>query len=117
MADLLFVYGTLRPGHAPREIAHVVDQLTLVGEGTVRGHRYELGDYPGIVLDNEGPAVTGVLLSLPPDPAILAQLDDYEGFIPAHPEASLFRRMMTTVIETETGAATTCWVYVYNRPL
>jgi gamma-glutamylcyclotransferase (GGCT)/AIG2-like uncharacterized protein YtfP len=114
MPDLLFVYGTLRPGHAPREIAHLVDQLTLIGAGSVRAHLHDLGAYPGITLDDAAPAVPGVILSLPPDEALLAQLDDYEGYIPAHPEASLFRRVRTTVTLTD-GTLATCWVYVYNR--
>jgi len=116
MANSLFVYGTLRPGHAPREIAHIVDQLTLIGDGTVRARLYDLGAYPGIILDEQAPAIPGVVLSLPPNEALLAQLDAYEGFISTHPEASLFRRVLTTVTLAD-GTLTTCWVYVYNRPL
>jgi gamma-glutamylcyclotransferase (GGCT)/AIG2-like uncharacterized protein YtfP len=114
MADRLFVYGTLRPGHAPSEIAHVVDQLTLIGEGTVHARLLDLGAYPGIILDEAAPDVPGVILSLPPDPAILAQLDAYEGFYPNAPEISLFRRVLTTVTLTNKSTLI-CWVYVYNR--
>jgi gamma-glutamylcyclotransferase (GGCT)/AIG2-like uncharacterized protein YtfP len=110
----LFVYGTLRPGHTPQEIAHIVDQLTLIGEATVRAHLHDLGAYPGIVLDDAAAEVPGIILALPDDDSVLAALDAYEGFIPAHPEASLFRRVATTVTRTD-GSPLTCWVYVYNR--
>jgi gamma-glutamylcyclotransferase (GGCT)/AIG2-like uncharacterized protein YtfP len=114
--ELLFVYGTLRPGRAPAEIAALVDRLTPAGEATVRAHLHDLGAYPGIVLDANADEVPGVLLALPADPDILAQLDAYEGFIPAHPEISLFRRVKTTAIRPS-GEANECWVYIYNRPL
>jgi gamma-glutamylcyclotransferase (GGCT)/AIG2-like uncharacterized protein YtfP len=113
---VLFVYGTLRPGHAPREIAHVVDRLTLIGEGTVRARLYYFGDYPGIVLDDAAAKVPGILLALPDDDSVLAALDAYEGFIPTHPEANLFRRVLTTVMCND-GSPQTCWVYVYNQPV
>jgi gamma-glutamylcyclotransferase (GGCT)/AIG2-like uncharacterized protein YtfP len=114
--ELLFVYGTLRPGSAPTEIAAIVARLTPVGEATVRGRLHDLGAYPGIVLDDDADEVSGVLLALPQDPDILAQLDAYEGFIPAHPEISLFRRVKTTATRPN-GEPAPCWVYIYNRPL
>jgi gamma-glutamylcyclotransferase (GGCT)/AIG2-like uncharacterized protein YtfP len=114
--ELLFVYGTLRPGRAPAEIAAIVDLLTPVGEATVRAKLHDLGAYPGIILDDHADDVPGVLLALPADPDILAQLDAYEGYIPAHPEISLFRRVKTTATCTN-GELTECWVYIYNRPL
>ena len=60
----LFVYGTLRPGHAN---AHILENIG--GEwlpGYVTGTFYERGwgaaaDFPGIVLDNQGPRVEGYL--------------------------------------------------------
>jgi len=118
--QLLFVYGTLRPGRAPAEIAAIVDRLTPVGEATVRAHLHDLGAYPGIVLpdenDDHADEVPGILLALPEDPDVLAQLDAYEGYIPAHPEISLFQRVQTTATHIS-GEPTHCWVYIYNRPL
>jgi gamma-glutamylcyclotransferase (GGCT)/AIG2-like uncharacterized protein YtfP len=114
--ELLFVYGTLRPGRAPAEIAAIVDLLTLVGEATLRGRLHDFGAYPGIVLDANADDVPGVLLALPEDPNVLARLDAYEGFMPAHPEISLFRRVKTAATRTG-GEPTPCWVYLYNRPL
>jgi gamma-glutamylcyclotransferase (GGCT)/AIG2-like uncharacterized protein YtfP len=112
--QILFVYGTLRPGHAPREIAAAVDQCTVIGIGTVRAHLYDLGNYPGIALDDTAPAVPGIILQLPEDATVLTQLDAYEGFYPNDPATSLFLRVTTTVTLAD-GSTTTCWVYVYNR--
>lgn len=60
----LFVYGTLRPG---RSNAHILENIG--GEwlaGYVTGTFYEKGwgaaaDFPGIVLDSQGPRVEGYL--------------------------------------------------------
>ena len=51
MSDYLFVYGTLQPGFAPGEIAEAAVKLQAVGRGFVFGEFFELGGYPGAVLD------------------------------------------------------------------
>jgi gamma-glutamylcyclotransferase (GGCT)/AIG2-like uncharacterized protein YtfP len=51
MSDFLFTYGTLQPGDAPDEIASTLARLRPVGKGFVHGVLYDLGDYPGAVLD------------------------------------------------------------------
>jgi hypothetical protein len=53
MSDYLFVYGTLQPGVAPREIADAVEELKVIGNATVRGVLYDLGEFPGAVLNPE----------------------------------------------------------------
>ena len=50
MPQHLFVYGTLHPDRAPAEIAHAVRHLREIGPATLRGTRYDLGDYPGVVI-------------------------------------------------------------------
>ena len=55
MSKYLFSYGTLRCGHAPEEIAPVVERLRPAGTGFVLGQLYDLGEYPGIVLDSRSP--------------------------------------------------------------
>jgi len=116
MENRLFVYGTLRPGHAPAEIADVVAAFKPVGKGTIQGKLYDFGDYPGAVLDHETSEVHGEVFDLPDDPDALARLDAYEEFHPRNPEGSLFRRVRTTVTLLN-GSSETCWVYVYNRDL
>jgi gamma-glutamylcyclotransferase (GGCT)/AIG2-like uncharacterized protein YtfP len=116
LSNLLFVYGTLRPDHAPSEIADAVRWLIQIGPGTIRARLYDLGAYPGVVLDESGSGrVDGEVFALP-DAATLARLDAYEDYRPHDPEGSLFLRVKTTVT-MQTGAREDCWVYVYNGEL
>ena len=115
MSQYLFVYGTLRPGHAPDEIASVVGTLRRVGRGHLRGKLYDLGDYPGAVLDpSSGTEIAGEVFALPDNPAALSQLDAYEGYDPGMPDGSLFVRKRRDVTLTD-GRKLDCWVYIYNR--
>src|SRR5579862_1521398 len=89
----LFVYGTLSPRHAPPEIAATVRRLRPVGAASVRGRLYDLGEYPGAVLNkNSRSVIRGEVFELPGDQNTLTSLDDYEGFEPAKPGSSLFVR-------------------------
>lgn len=115
MSEYLFVYGTLRPEVAPPEVADAVHQLRPVGAASVRGHLYDLGEYPGAILDaSANTTIAGELFELPDDQAILAALDDYEGFDCNDPEASLFVRIKCLVTLSD-GRKLESWIYVYNR--
>ncbi|NIF31210.1 gamma-glutamylcyclotransferase [Enterobacter sp. Cy-643] len=80
--ESLFVYGTLRPGH---ENAHIMENIG--GEwlpGYVRGTFYERGwgaaaDFPGIVLDKNGPEVHGYLFLSQNLSEHWAMLDEFEA--------------------------------------
>lgn len=113
MPDPLFVYGTLVPGLAPPAMRDVVAALRPLGSAAVRGRLYDLGDYPGLLLDPAADLVAGQVLQLPDDPAAWLRLDAYEGFVPDDPGRSLFRRVRCRA-EFEAGGALECWVYVYN---
>ncbi len=115
MPDYLFTYGTLQPGHAPAAIASAAAQLQPIGEGHVHGTLYDLGRYPGAVLEeNSERKVYGTVYALPGDPTILTRLDDYEECIPNAPALSEYLRILHPV-ELATGEMLACWVYVYNR--
>jgi gamma-glutamylcyclotransferase (GGCT)/AIG2-like uncharacterized protein YtfP len=91
----------------------VVGQMKLIGPATVRGRLYDLGEYPGLVLEQGAAVVKGQLLQIP-NQQILEQLDRYEACpLPDSPQG-LFRRVKTTASEYS-GQASVCWVYVYNR--
>ena len=118
-AHPLFVYGTLRPGLAPAEIAPVVAELHPIGEGHLHGTLYHLGHYPGLVLTPATNQVHGLVFQFPSDPelaaSLLAQLDLYEGFYPNSPADSLFVRVLHPVT-LATGELLDCWVYLFNQP-
>lgn len=114
-AQYLFVYGTLQPGRAPAEIAPIVRRLRTVGDGFVRGHLYDLGEYPGVVLDETGEEIPGKIFRLPEEPEVLKRLDEYEEFDAAQPEGSLFVRKECPVTRRNGNKNLICWVYVYNQ--
>jgi len=111
--EFLFAYGTLQPGKAPGEIAAVVDQFVLVGEGWVRGVLYDLGEYPGAVADALGDGRVYGRVFRVPDGA-LGALDLYEGYSEGF-EDSLFvrRRVLVSMMD---GGSVGSWVYWYNLP-
>ncbi len=112
----LFVYGTLLPGLAPPIIADVVNQLRVIGDATVPGNLYDLGDYPGCTIDeNCNSLIHGKLLEIP-DPAAIKRLDDYECCVAHDTAGSLFLRK-TCQAELPDGRSILAWVYVYNRDL
>ena len=113
--EYLFLYGTLKPDGADREIADIVSQLRSVGRGYVAGKLYDLGDYPGVVIDHSSTSsVKGLLVEMPSDEAVLSALDKYEEFDPSNPRDSLFVRTKTRVRLTD-GRSVKGWIYVYNR--
>jgi gamma-glutamylcyclotransferase (GGCT)/AIG2-like uncharacterized protein YtfP len=115
MSEFLFAYGTLRPGLAPETMAVVVGRLLPVGEGRVGGVLYDLGKFPGAVLDAASSGrIVGTVYRLPEDGETLRALDAYEGFEPDCVEASLFVRVKSAV-EMADGVTVPCWIYVYNR--
>jgi gamma-glutamylcyclotransferase (GGCT)/AIG2-like uncharacterized protein YtfP len=117
MADLLFVYGTLHPDRAPASILPTVRLLTPVGSATVQGTLYQFAGYPGLLIPGPSPReISGELFALPPDPTVLASLDEYEDFRPRDPAASLFLRVETRATRSD-GSLLRCWVYIYNRSI
>ncbi|HYH84697.1 MAG TPA: gamma-glutamylcyclotransferase family protein [Pyrinomonadaceae bacterium] len=115
MKEYIFIYGTLLPEYAPDEIAGIVRQLRRVGSGCVRGRLYDLGNYPGVILDaSSRTKVRGHLFALPDGKRVLRALDSYEDFKPDDVKNSLFVRKRTTAT-LDDGRKVECWVYVYNR--
>ena len=112
----LFVYGTLHPDRAPRQLQHVVAQFQRIGRGTITGQLLDLGEYPGVITHGRQNVVEGTLFALPDDPSLWRELDAYEGFEPSDIPASLFRREQITVTMDD-GSEQEHWIYLYNQPI
>jgi len=117
MPERLFVYGTLHPDRAPKEVSDIVRRFRHLGHGTIRGVRYEFSDFPAVVLNARSKQqVPGEVFALPAGASALKRLDAYEEFVPGDPTRSLFNRTKTSVT-LEDGTQQECWVYAYNGPI
>jgi gamma-glutamylcyclotransferase (GGCT)/AIG2-like uncharacterized protein YtfP len=106
----LFLYGTLLPELAPRELGHYVQRLRDRGQAFVPGRLYDVGPFPGAVVDpTANSQIQGRLFELPDDPAVLEALDYYE-------DDKLFTRTAADVTPVDEGSVA-AWVYVYNQEL
>ncbi|MGB6742188.1 MAG: gamma-glutamylcyclotransferase family protein [Terracidiphilus sp.] len=115
MAEYLFLYGTLQPGHAPAAIASAAARLRPTGEGHVHGTLYDFGHYPGAILDaSTQRKIFGSVYELPDDPDVLRRLDDYEELNPDAPQLGQYLRVLHPVT-LSTGETMNCWIYIYNR--
>ena len=113
--EYLFLYGTLLADRAPDEVVWALKALRRLGPAYVPGRLYELGEYPGAVVDySANTSIHGELLELPSDKAILDALDRYEEFDPSRPQKSLFIRKKAK-IKLANGRNVEGWMYVYNR--
>lgn len=93
MKHKVAVYGTLRPGSFPVVV--------------IPGRIYDLGSYPGLVLDGSvSPGVSVEIIEV--DDRKLGQLDRYEGYDSNRPETSLYLRE-----EVDFGNGP-FFVYTYN---
>jgi gamma-glutamylcyclotransferase (GGCT)/AIG2-like uncharacterized protein YtfP len=109
----LFAYGTLLGGLRPAAIARDAERLAVLGPATVRGRLYDLGEYPGLVLDPAANEVHGTIFTVPDD-RVLAALDAYEGFASNDRRRSLFVRTRVAAM-LDDGGVRDCFVYVYGR--
>jgi gamma-glutamylcyclotransferase (GGCT)/AIG2-like uncharacterized protein YtfP len=115
MREYLFLYGTLIPSQVSDEMAEVIRPLQRIGSAYVRGRLYDLGEYPGAILDSSADTkVKGEVFEITNKQDVLASLDSYEEFNPADLEGSLFVRTESPVTLPD-GRKLNCWVYVYNR--
>jgi gamma-glutamylcyclotransferase (GGCT)/AIG2-like uncharacterized protein YtfP len=115
MSDYLFAYGTLQAAYAAEEIRPLMARLRSMGEASVRGVLYDLGDYPGAVLDpSSASKVFGTVFELPDCEETLAELDRYEEFDPNARADSLFVRVREPVA-LQSGEVAMSWIYVYQR--
>jgi len=91
LTDLVFFYGTLMSGFKRPGRSRIDPVLQPEGRGSIHGTLFDLGIYPAAIPSTEGRVWGEVHRMLDPD-AVLAELDEIEGFRASQPEASLFTR-------------------------
>lgn len=111
---LLFIYGTLL-NHNNDFAVYLKDNSHFFANGKVRGKLYDIGDYPGAVLDEGDEYIYGVILQIDNPEVVFLEIDDYEGYGDEQPEPNEFIRILA---EVETASEmVACYVYVYNLPV
>lgn len=93
MADILFTYGTLRPGNTEPE--------------KVPGKLYDLGWFPGIILSPADGKTNSFVLCERVEIEDIEAVDHYEGYNPNDPDGSLYIRR-----RYKDG-----WIYEFNGPV
>jgi gamma-glutamylcyclotransferase (GGCT)/AIG2-like uncharacterized protein YtfP len=99
---LIFVYGTLRRGSA-RAMSISFPGSRFVAEAKVSGSLYDLGAYPGLILDESNSLVVGEVYEV--DDEILKKLDDFES------ASHYWRKQVKISLGTQSKK---CWVYAPN---
>ncbi len=115
MTDLVFFYGTLMTGFDRRRRAGIDHQLEFVGRGSIQAALFDLGLFPAAIPATDG-FVRGEVYRMRQPAAVLAALDEIEGYRPDDPDHSLYVRDETAVT-LDDGRRATAWVYFYNAPL
>ena len=120
MGDHVFFYGTLmapfnRPGRQ-----RITPKLQFKGRGTIHAALYDLGIYPAAIPVDDASEVWGEIYEASDPQAVLAALDEIEGYRPSEPDRSLYTRVLTDAkLDTgkEKGKVMKAWAYFYNAPL
>lgn len=112
----IFVYGTLRrdPGH---EMFHLLAKhARYLGDATVAGRLFDLGEYPGMLWPDDSTSVLGEVYEIDPRywGLVIDQLDEYEGCGPGDAEPHEYRREIVNA-RLATGEVVPAWAYVLNQ--
>jgi gamma-glutamylcyclotransferase (GGCT)/AIG2-like uncharacterized protein YtfP len=116
VGDHVFFYGTLmspfnRPGRQ-----RVDAKLQFKGRGTIGAALFDLGIYPAAIPVDDDSRVWGEVYETTDTAAVLAVLDEIEGYRPTEPDRSLYTRALVAVT-LDDGQSQQAWTYFYNAPL
>ena len=122
---LLFVYGTLRrhPDHPMH--ATLAAEADFIGAARVSGLLYDFGWHPAGVEGDamEDATITGEVYRMRDPTALLARLDEYEGYVPDDPGPVFDRVLVRAALEDAAAAAAIgerdplVWIYWYRGPV
>jgi gamma-glutamylcyclotransferase (GGCT)/AIG2-like uncharacterized protein YtfP len=96
---LVFVYGTLRRGGAGAMSIRFPDSK-FIAEAKVGGSLYDLGAYPGLLLDESNSLVSGEVYEV--DDETLKRLDEFEA------SSDYWRKQVEISLG---GHRKVCWTY------
>ena len=113
MTDYLFVYGTL-VRNSKHNSEFMLDKMEYVGTGKIHGKMYDLGEYPGVIENNEK-YVYGEIYRAH-DLKILSAIDEYEGVDHIEPQKGLYIRKITNAI-LDHGKEIQVFAYFYNKSI
>jgi len=99
---LVFVYGTLRRGGA-RTMSVRFPNSKFIADAKVSGSLYDLGAYPGLLLNESNSSVVGEVYEV--DDEILNKLDDLEA------ASDYWRKQVEISLGTHSRI---CWIYEPN---
>jgi len=99
---LVFVYGTLRRGGA-RAISNIFPDSKFIADANVRGRLYDLGAYPGLLLNETNSLAIGEVYEV--DDEILSKLDAFEA------SSYYWRKQVEITLNTHKRM---CWIYEPN---
>ncbi len=116
----IFVYGSLRSGFQAPAFEYISRYFVLVSDARVKGHLYDLGEFPAALPTDDEAYLIGELYRIKNEEDFywaMEQLDAYEG-IHSDPEDGAFpyKRELATVYTTA-NETTTAWIYWYNEPI
>lgn len=95
--------------------ARLDPMLELQGRGWIQAALFDLGIYPAAVPATDS-KVWGEVYRMLDAGAVLAALDEIEGYSPSQPDTSLYRRDEVPVTFEDGRTASAC-TYFYNAPL
>ena len=96
---LIFIYGSLRRGSAGAMSIRFPD-AKFIGDAKVSGSLYDLGAYPGLLINDSESLVTGEVYEI--DDETLNKLDGFEA------SSHYLRKQAEVLLE---GERTMCWTY------
>ena len=99
---LVFVYGTLRRGSV-RAMSIRFPRSRFVADAKVSGSLYDLGAYPGLLLEESNSMVIGEVYEV--DNETLSRLDDFES------SSHYWRKQVKISLGTQSKK---CWIYAPN---
>lgn len=118
----LFTYGSLKSNAiclmGTEERAVLRDQAQLVARASIAGLLFDVGPYPGAILEGRRTVrVHGEIWKLPGEQdSLIEMLDRYEGCDASSPVPHTYSRRKVR-IRLEAGRRVVAWMYLWNGPV